>query len=155
MDQLSDTSPYSLVEIEDYLFINHYHWVLSEKSTTFVVSGPHAQKQDADRRYWLFEAHDSAKHRQWFVVVGTGKSPFDPSERMKRWMLCAEFITACPASVRGIIFTAVVSKQRAMKHLRELDPTLRVSNLADWLPIRRPEDLATFAGGLRKAGLPE
>jgi TolB-like protein len=45
--------------------------------------------------------------------------------------------------------------QRAMKHLRELDPTLRVCNLADWLPIRRPEDLATFADGLRKAGLPE
>ena len=45
--------------------------------------------------------------------------------------------------------------QRAMKHLRELDPTLRVSNLADWLPIRRPEDLATFADGLRKAGLPD
>jgi TolB-like protein len=44
---------------------------------------------------------------------------------------------------------------RAMKELRELDPTLRVSNLADWLPIRRPEDLATFADGLRKAGLPE
>ena len=45
--------------------------------------------------------------------------------------------------------------QRAMKHLRQLDPTLRVSNLADWLPIRRPQDLATFADGLRKAGLPE
>jgi TolB-like protein len=45
--------------------------------------------------------------------------------------------------------------QRAMKHLRELDPTLRVSNLTDWLPIRRSEDLATFADGLRKAGLPE
>ncbi len=45
--------------------------------------------------------------------------------------------------------------QRAMKHLRELDPALRVSNLADWLPIRRPEDFAIFADGLRKAGLPE
>ena len=45
--------------------------------------------------------------------------------------------------------------QRAMKHLRELDPALRVSNLADWIPIRRPEDLAIFADGLRKAGLPE
>jgi TolB-like protein len=45
--------------------------------------------------------------------------------------------------------------RRAMDHLRQLDPTLRVSNLADWLPIRRPEDLATFASGLRKAGLPE
>jgi hypothetical protein len=45
--------------------------------------------------------------------------------------------------------------QRAMNHLRQLDPTLRVSNLTDWLPIHRSEDLATFADGLRKAGLPE
>jgi tetratricopeptide (TPR) repeat protein len=45
--------------------------------------------------------------------------------------------------------------QRAMKHLRELDPALHISNIADWLPIRRPEDLATFEDGLRKAGLPE
>jgi TolB-like protein/class 3 adenylate cyclase/Tfp pilus assembly protein PilF len=45
--------------------------------------------------------------------------------------------------------------QRAMDHLRELDPTLRLSNLADWLPIRGPKDLATFADGLRKAGLPD
>ena len=45
--------------------------------------------------------------------------------------------------------------QRAMNHLRQLDPTLRLSNLADWLSIRRPKDLATFADGLRKAGLPD
>lgn len=45
--------------------------------------------------------------------------------------------------------------QRAMSHLRQLDPTLRVSSLADWLPLHRPKDLATFADGLRKAGLPE
>jgi hypothetical protein len=45
--------------------------------------------------------------------------------------------------------------RRAMDHLRHLDATLRISNLEDWLPIRRPQDLATFADGLRKAGLPE
>jgi TolB-like protein len=45
--------------------------------------------------------------------------------------------------------------RRAMNHLRQLDSTLRISNLGDWLPIRRPEDLATFANGLRRAGLPE
>jgi TolB-like protein len=45
--------------------------------------------------------------------------------------------------------------RRAMDHLRQLDSTLRISNLADWLPIHRPEDLATFADGLRRAGLPE
>jgi TolB-like protein len=45
--------------------------------------------------------------------------------------------------------------RRAMDHLRQLDPALRISNLTDWLPIHRPEDLATFADGLRRAGLPE
>src|SRR5258708_3154631 len=38
--------------------------------------------------------------------------------------------------------------QRAMNHLRQLDPALCLSNLADWLPIRRSKDLATFADGL-------
>ena len=45
--------------------------------------------------------------------------------------------------------------KRAMAQLRKLDPLLRISNLSDWLPIRRAEDLATFADGLRRAGLPE
>ena len=45
--------------------------------------------------------------------------------------------------------------RRALHHLRQLDPALRISNLKDWLPIRRPEDLATFTDGLRRAGLPE
>jgi len=45
--------------------------------------------------------------------------------------------------------------QRAMKRLRQLDPTLRVSSLADWLPFHRPEQLSLFADGLRKAGLPD
>jgi hypothetical protein len=45
--------------------------------------------------------------------------------------------------------------RRAMHHLRQLDPALCISNLKDWLPIHRPEDLATFADGPRRAGLPE
>jgi TolB-like protein len=45
--------------------------------------------------------------------------------------------------------------RRAMGHLRQLDSTIRVSNLGDWLPFQRPQDLATFAEGLRRAGLPE
>ena len=45
--------------------------------------------------------------------------------------------------------------RRAMNHLRGLDPSLRIAHLKDWLPIRRPEDLDTFANGLRRTGLPE
>jgi TolB-like protein/Flp pilus assembly protein TadD len=45
--------------------------------------------------------------------------------------------------------------RRAMRHLRRLDPALRISNLTDYLPIRRPQDLTILSDGLRKAGLPE
>lgn len=45
--------------------------------------------------------------------------------------------------------------QRAVDHLRQLDPGLRLSNLTDWLPIHRPENLATLMEGLRSAGLPK
>lgn len=43
----------------------------------------------------------------------------------------------------------------AMQRLRDLDPSLRISNLKDWLPIQRHEDSTRFADGLRLAGLPE
>jgi TolB-like protein len=44
---------------------------------------------------------------------------------------------------------------QAMHNLRQLDPALRISNLNEWLPFHRADDLAIFADGLRKAGLPE
>ncbi len=43
----------------------------------------------------------------------------------------------------------------ALKRLRELDPALRLSNLRDLLPIRKPVDMALLSDGLRKAGLPQ
>lgn len=45
--------------------------------------------------------------------------------------------------------------ERAMQHLRQLDPTLRLSNLKDWILLHRQEDLATLENGLRRAGLSE
>jgi adenylate cyclase len=45
--------------------------------------------------------------------------------------------------------------QKAMARLRQIDPTLRVSDLKHVLPFRRSEDIARYEEGLRKAGLPE
>jgi tetratricopeptide (TPR) repeat protein len=45
--------------------------------------------------------------------------------------------------------------QRAMQHLRQLDPALRISNLTDYVPICRPQDLDILSDGLRRAGLPD
>ena len=41
------------------------------------------------------------------------------------------------------------SRQQA---LRSLNPSLRISNVEDLIPLRRPEHLARLAEGLRKAG---
>jgi TolB-like protein/tetratricopeptide (TPR) repeat protein len=50
----------------------------------------------------------------------------------------------------------IVEAREAMTRLREIDPTLRLSNLAERMPpFRRSEDLAHYTEGLRKAGLPE
>ena len=43
----------------------------------------------------------------------------------------------------------------AVERLRALDPTLRISNVADALPVRKPEVSKAFVEGLRKAGLPD
>lgn len=48
-----------------------------------------------------------------------------------------------------------VEAAQAVQHLRRLDPAFLVSRLRDYLPIRRACDLAVFAEGLRKAGVPE
>jgi adenylate cyclase len=45
--------------------------------------------------------------------------------------------------------------QRAMARVRQLDPTFRISDIKGTTPLRRPEDLARYVEGLRKAELPE
>ncbi|MBR0794834.1 hypothetical protein JQ615_05430 [Bradyrhizobium jicamae] len=45
--------------------------------------------------------------------------------------------------------------QRGMGRALECNPDLSASNLKDLTPFRRAEDLATFTGALRKAGLPD
>ena len=37
----------------------------------------------------------------------------------------------------------------------KLDPTMRVARIAEYVALRRPEDIARYVEGLRLAGLPE
>lgn len=68
-----------------------------------------------------------------------------------------------PSSMLAVVIVAaghalagrVDAAQQAMHQLRRLDPTLRVSNLQERIPLHRPEDLATLRDGLRSAGLVE
>jgi TolB-like protein len=45
--------------------------------------------------------------------------------------------------------------QKAMARLRQIDQTFRIFDIRRIFPFRRPEDIARFEEGLRKAGLPE
>jgi TolB-like protein len=65
------------------------------------------------------------------------------------------FIATCIAAASGALGGRLAEAQKAMERLHEFDPTLRIANLKDLFPIRRPEDFAKFEEGMRKAGLPE
>jgi TolB-like protein len=45
--------------------------------------------------------------------------------------------------------------QKALSRMREIDPELRISDLAELVPFRGAQDFARYVEGLRKAGLPE
>ncbi len=71
------------------------------------------------------------------------------------WNLPSFLMVASVVAASHALAGRTYAARQAMQHLRQLDPALRISNLRDWLPIQRPEDLSVFADGLRRAGLPE
>jgi tetratricopeptide (TPR) repeat protein len=77
----------------------------------------------------------------WAAVALREKPAFVPA-------LCAAAVSAAHAGRRA-------EAENAIACLRQLDPEARVSNLKGWFPIRRPEHIAMWGDGLRKAGLPE
>jgi tetratricopeptide (TPR) repeat protein len=73
------------------------------------------------------------------------------SLRFNPKFLLAICISAASNALAGRLDPA----QRAISRALECDPDLRASNLRDLAMFRREEDFATFAKGLRDAGLPE
>jgi tetratricopeptide (TPR) repeat protein len=73
----------------------------------------------------------------------------ESSLRFKRHFLLATYVSAASNAVEGRLDLA----QRAISRALESDPDLRATNLRDL--FRREEDFATFAKGLRNAGLPD
>jgi TolB-like protein/Tfp pilus assembly protein PilF len=61
-------------------------------------------------------------------------------------------IRACAAS--HALAGRLDQARKLMAHMRSRDPALRVSNLKDLFPLRRPQDFARWSQALHKAGLP-
>ena len=73
----------------------------------------------------------------------------ESSLRFNPTFLLATCVFAASNAVAGRLDLA----QRAISRALEYDPDLRANNLRDL--FRREEDIATFAKGLRNAGLPD
>jgi len=69
---------------------------------------------------------------------------------MPAFLFAVAFIAASHA-----LAGRVDEARKAMQHLRRLDPALRLSNITNYVPIRRAQDLITISDGLRNAGLPQ
>jgi hypothetical protein len=63
----------------------------------------------------------------------------------------ANVICACTRALAGRSEAA----RAVMERVRDMNPTLRISNLRDLEPLRLSKDLATWADAMRKAGLPQ
>jgi pimeloyl-ACP methyl ester carboxylesterase len=71
-----------------------------------------------------------------------------------------EHVEPCIARNRGRIVKTIGDAllgefASVVDAVRWIDPALRVSNLKEPIPLRRPDDFARYAEGLRLAGLPE
>lgn len=75
----------------------------------------------------------------------------DKASREPSGFLLAHSIIAATHALAGRSQEAM----RAMQQCRRVTPDLRLSNLKDWVLLRRAQDLALLADGLRRAGLPE
>jgi adenylate cyclase len=65
------------------------------------------------------------------------------------------FVGTCVVAASAALAGKLAQAEKAMVRLRELNPALRISNLKDMQPFRRPEHLARLSEGLRMAGLRE
>jgi TolB-like protein/tetratricopeptide (TPR) repeat protein len=65
------------------------------------------------------------------------------------------FVGHCMVAASGALSGKRSEAENALHRARQLNPALRISNLEELQPFRRPEHLTTLADGLRKVGLPE
>jgi TolB-like protein/Tfp pilus assembly protein PilF len=103
-----------------------------------------------DPEMYRMQAGMSVAH----LLIGNFDAATSWSEKASRELpsfLLAAAILAASHTLSG----RMVEARRAMDQLRQLDPALRLSTVVDWLPIKVPDHLSIFLGGLRKAGLPE
>jgi TolB-like protein/class 3 adenylate cyclase/Tfp pilus assembly protein PilF len=126
-------------------------------------------------KVYLGQPEEAIKHLAYAIRL----SPFDPLSAHRQVAIATAHLFAGrydeasswaemaigeqPIYVTAILVAAtshalagrLKQAQKAIERLYLADPTLTITNLGDRLPLRRQEDIARLAEGLRLAGLPE
>jgi len=126
-------------------------------------------------KIWLGEPDIAIEH----LTIAMRLSPLDPFIHYRQSLtalahLCAgRYDEACMWSEKALqagpnyapgyriaaasnaLVGRIEKAQKIAARIRQFDAGFRVSSAKDILPFRRPEDLARYEDGLRKAGLPE
>ncbi len=90
--ELPNECPYTPTEIEEYLNSCDYHYSLSQPVAEFKVEKEHGTESEVDgRHYWVWKARNSLGEN-WIILVGSGRSPFEPTTFMQRWMCANDYV---------------------------------------------------------------
>jgi hypothetical protein len=82
--------PYSTEEMREYLFGCHYHYVTGEEPLQLGDPQYVAELDTRHRHFWLWQVGDQFQ-RTWYLVIGSGKSPFYKDDRYcHRWLYAEE-----------------------------------------------------------------
>lgn len=86
-EEIANVCPYSPEDICSYLNTCHYHYATNEPILQFPQPSCVLEYKDSERSLWLWELNDGCG-REWWVVVGTGVTPFyrATNETVWRWM---------------------------------------------------------------------
>jgi TolB-like protein len=132
-------------------------WLLSGWVNLFL--GEHEVTIERSRRAIRFSPLDPLTSLA-FTVISAGHSQAGRHDEASSWAekgllqqpnsAAVARIAACSHALAGRLDQA----HKAAARLLQIDPTFRVSDVRQ-TPFRRPELLATYEDGLRKAGLPE
>jgi adenylate cyclase len=126
-------------------------------------------------KVWTGEPETAIEHLERFVRI----SPLDPLLQSVRsaiafaHVFAGRFTEAVPFAEKALadspnshqalrataLSCALAGRteqaQKAIGRLLQVDPTFRVSKLLHLTPLQRPQDIARYQEGMRKAGLPE
>lgn len=115
-----------------------------------LASFTHAMRlSPLDPELYRMQAGTAAAHL-FLGHFDTAAAWAEKAQRELPSLLLAAAILAASHALAGRIDEA----RRALETVRRLDPALRQSTLTEWLPLRRPENVATLREGLCRAGLP-